>query len=134
MYPYAPYIILLFSAWLISVVIKAFLVRKENGGFNIKDGFRNGGMPSSHTSATVALTTYVFLEGYVALFFVSLLFTIIVINDAVKVRKNVGLQAVALNTLIDDKVRVVKGHTKKEVLGGGLLGISIAVITFILFM
>lgn len=127
---YIPYIVLLLSAWLLSVVIKAGL---EPGRFTIKNGFKNGGMPSSHTSSTVALTTYLFLEGFVQLFFVSLLFTIIVISDAVKVRKNVGNQAKALNMLLEDKVRVVEGHTKKQVLAGGVLGFGVAVIVFILF-
>lgn len=131
---YLPYIVLLLSAWLLSVVIKAFLVRKKEGGFHIKKGFRNGGMPSSHTSTTVALTTYLLLGMFVELFFVSLLFTIIVISDAVKVRRTVGLQGEALNTLLDEKVGVVRGHTKKEVVAGAVLGFVVAVVTYLLFL
>lgn len=93
-----------------------------------------GGMPSSHSSAIVAVTTSVaLLEGLGSHLFAALLvMTIIVIRDALGVRHSTGIQARALNQLghqlkrklsLDYRtVKEVNGHTFPEVAVGAILG------------
>jgi acid phosphatase family membrane protein YuiD len=100
--------------------------------------WRTGGMPSSHSACVGALTTSVGLkEGFSSnLFVFCLVFSLVVIRDAVGVRRSAGLQAKALNNLgrqtaeIIGKefhsVKEIQGHTPLETLVGCLLGVFIA--------
>jgi acid phosphatase family membrane protein YuiD len=101
--------------------------------------WRTGGMPSSHSAVVCSLTTSTGIcEGISSnLFVFCLVFTMVVLRDAVGVRRAAGLQAKALNTLgkqfarktgLDfHAVKEVQGHTPLEVVVGSLLGIIIAV-------
>jgi len=103
--------------------------------------WRTGGMPSSHSAVVGAMTTSVafifFKEGVDAnLFVFSFWFMMVVIRDALGVRRAAGLQARAINNLgkqIAEKMEInyipvkeIQGHTPLEVLVGALLGIFIA--------
>jgi acid phosphatase family membrane protein YuiD len=100
--------------------------------------WRTGGMPSSHSAVVCALTASVgFAEGIASnLFIFSLWFALVVLRDALGVRRASGLQARALNHLgrqaaektgVDfHAVKEIQGHTPLEVLVGALLGIFIA--------
>jgi acid phosphatase family membrane protein YuiD len=101
--------------------------------------WRTGGMPSSHSAIVLSLATSTALwEGIDSdLFAFSLIFTLVVLRDALGVRRAAGLQAKAINTLgkqvaektgIDFKtVKEIQGHTPLEVLVGAVLGVLIAV-------
>ena len=100
--------------------------------------WRTGGMPSSHAALVSAMATSVaFIEGIASnLFIFSLWFMLVVIRDALGVRRASGVQARALNNLgrqIVDKINVnfnpvkeIHGHTPLEVAVGVLLGVFIA--------
>lgn len=100
--------------------------------------WRTGGMPSSHAALVSAMTTSVaFIEGIGSnLFMVSFWFTLVVMRDALGVRRSSGLQAKVLNLLgrsVEQKLAVeyhpvkeVNGHTPLEVAVGALLGVFIA--------
>ena len=100
--------------------------------------WRTGGMPSSHSAVVCCLTTSVgFTEGIASnLFVFSFWFALVVLRDALGVRRAAGLQAKALNNLgrlfvektgVDfHAVKEIQGHTPLEVLVGALLGIFIA--------
>ena len=100
--------------------------------------WRTGGMPSSHAALVCALCTSIaFAEGLSSNMFVfSFWFALVVLRDAVGVRRSTGLLAKALNTLgkqmaesseLDfHAVKEIHGHTPLEVVVGGLLGIFIA--------
>lgn len=99
--------------------------------------WRTGGMPSSHSATAIAISTAVALtEGLSNLFIVSLFLSLIVIRDALGVRRSAGLQAKALNRLGAElsikhgiryeAVKEVHGHTWPEVLVGSVLGFCIA--------
>ena len=100
--------------------------------------WRTGGMPSSHSAVVCSLTTAVgFSEGISSnLFAFSVIFTMVVLRDALGVRRAAGLQAKALNNLgkmTAEKtglefhpVKEIKGHSPFEVVVGGFLGIFIA--------
>jgi len=128
------------AAGISSILLKAALhAWKHKIRFNFKDGFQNGGMPSTHTTIVSALTfSLLFRTGLSDLFFVSAIFASIVINDAVRIRKNVGLQGEKLNELLkkfDEKtIHVVYGHSFTQVVAGIILGLICAfVFKIILF-
>lgn len=99
---------------------------------------RSGGMPSGHTAAMTALTTYMGMAwGFNSgLFALALATTLIIVYDATHVRYAVGVQGEALNELLkkDGKkpLRIVEGHTIPQVLVGALIGIVTGVIVGIL--
>jgi acid phosphatase family membrane protein YuiD len=99
--------------------------------------WRTGGMPSSHSAVAVSISAAVALtEGFSNLFIVSLFLSLIVIRDALGVRRSAGLQSKTLNRLGNDlsirfgikyeSVKEIHGHTWPEVLVGAALGLCIA--------
>jgi len=100
--------------------------------------WRTGGMPSSHAAVVTSMTAAVgFSEGLGSnLFAVSLFVAMVVMRDAMGVRRASGLQARALNLLgkhTTDKlgidfhpVKEIQGHAPLEVVVGALLGIFIS--------
>jgi acid phosphatase family membrane protein YuiD len=100
--------------------------------------WRTGGMPSSHAAVVCSLCTSIaFAEGIASnLFIFSFWFALVVLRDAMGVRRSAGLLAKSLNNLgkaVSDKtgldfhsVKEIQGHTPLEVVIGGLLGIFIA--------
>jgi acid phosphatase family membrane protein YuiD len=101
--------------------------------------WRTGGMPSSHAAVVCALCTSIaFVEGIASnLFIFSFWFALVVLRDAMGVRRMTGLLAKALNNLGKQAaektglefraVKEIQGHTPLEVIIGGLVGIFIAV-------
>ena len=100
--------------------------------------WRTGGMPSSHAALVCSLCASIaFDEGFTSnMFVLSLWFALIVLRDAMGLRRSAGLSTRTLNQLgkaaaekldIDfHPVKEVQGHTPLEVVLGGLLGIFIA--------
>lgn len=105
--------------------------------------WKTGGMPSSHSALAVSISTATaFTTGPDSgLFALSVFFSLIVIRDALGVRRSSGLQAKALNNLgqrmqrrfdIHFKpVKEISGHTIPQVIIGSLMGffIGLAVCT-----
>jgi len=101
--------------------------------------WKTGGMPSSHSALAVSIATGIgFTNGIGSdLFTLALFFALVVIRDAMGVRRATGLQAHALNHLGKELVRrlelpfhpvkEVHGHTLPQVFAGSLLGLSIAI-------
>lgn len=95
-----------------------------------------GGMPSSHSAAVSYITASIFLlEGISNLFVASLIFSMIVLRDALGVRHTVGEQGRVLNRI--QKVLMKKqqetiqfnesvGHTLLEVTAGVVLGMAVS--------
>lgn len=105
-----------------------------------------GGMPSSHTTFSVALTTLVGLDVGLgsSLFAVCLIFSMVVSYDAIGVRYESGKQAETINDLVEDLItnkkqkinyKVLKeqlGHKPLEVMGGIILGFVVSFIFYYL--
>jgi len=125
-------------AWILSIVMKALWHSwKDRKRFYLKDGIQNGGMPSSHTAVVSSLTfSLLFNTGLSDLFFIAAIFSSIVISDAIRVRKNIGLQGEKLNELLrkfDEKtIKVVYGHSLIQVVAGAILGLVCAFVFKIL--
>ena len=96
-------------------------------------------MPSSHTSLVVSLVTTIgFRSGVNSdIFILAFCFMMVVIRDALGVRRSSGIQAKKINEIgrslaEKDKenyvpIKEVQGHKPMEVLVGGLLGLSIGI-------
>jgi acid phosphatase family membrane protein YuiD len=128
------------SAQLIKTIIMLFRFRKRS----VRDVvetlvWRTGGMPSSHVAlvSSMAAST-AFAEGIGSnLFQLSFWFALVVIRDAMGVRRSSGLQARMLNMLGKQMaeytegefhpLKEIHGHTPLEVVVGGFLGLFIAV-------
>lgn len=100
--------------------------------------WRTGGMPSSHSALVSAITTAVgFREGFDSSLFIAFLgYGLLVVRDAVGVRRSAGIQARTLNKMgleLQEKlgisykpVKEISGHSAVEVLIGIILGFFIA--------
>jgi len=100
--------------------------------------WRTGGMPSSHAALVSSLCTSLALVRGIAsdLFIFSFWFALVVLRDAMGIRRSAGLLAKALNNLgkqtsektgLDfQAVKEIQGHTPLEVIVGTSLGICIA--------
>ncbi len=95
--------------------------------------FGSGGMPSAHSTFVIALATTMGLKygAWSDEFAICLVFSIIIIYDAMNVRYQAGLHAKVLNTLTsDDDITLNEsmGHTPLEALVGGIIGLLTAVV------
>lgn len=121
-------------------IIYYFIKEKE---FNFYHFFEAAGMPSTHSAMSTAMTLMIGLtEGFMSsLFAVAVVFTIIVMYDAMGVRFAAGQQAVVLNKIIEDiysekisekeKMKELIGHTPTEVFAGFIVGLVTAAISYI---
>lgn len=126
-----------FITWALAQIIKLpleyFLHRNWDWGLLLS----TGGMPSSHSALVTALSVAVGLqEGFTSpLFAISWVLAMIVIYDAIGIRRHAGDHARVLNLMIDElftghplaekELKEVLGHTPREVIGGVLLGIVV---------
>lgn len=127
-----------FIAWFIAQVLKVILTFISEGRINIYRMIGSGGMPSSHSSFVMGMSTAVGLtQGWdSAMYAVAFVISLIVMYDASGVRRSVGKQAIILNNIIDDlyhhkpvahdKLKELVGHTPVEVFAGAILGIVVA--------
>ncbi|KAJ4827845.1 hypothetical protein Tsubulata_012990 [Turnera subulata] len=123
-----------FMAQSMKVVLNFFVERK----WDFRILCASGGMPSSHSALCTALTTSVaFCHGVAdSLFPVCLGFSLIVMYDAIGVRRHAGMQAEVLNLIVEDlfqghpisqrKLKELLGHTPSQVFAGAMLGILVA--------
>ena len=130
------------TSWLLSQFIKTFIGFCGSSVHSFPVFFdllvwRTGGMPSSHSALVTALSTAIgFKQGVSSdLFIFSIFSAMIVIRDAMGVRRSSGLQAKMLNEVgakmaetmnVPFKpVKEVQGHTPVEVFAGMVLGVVI---------
>ena len=127
------------SAVFITQVLKFFshLIAKKIADFRMFT--TTGGMPSSHASGVMGLSTTVgLINGFASVeFAVALGFALIVMYDAAGVRRAAGRQAACLNKIIMDvykqelkeaggKLKELLGHTPLQVFVGAIFGIAYA--------
>lgn len=100
--------------------------------------WKTGGMPSSHSSLVTAIAvTAGITEGFNSpIFIVTLFYGMIIIRDAMGVRRTAGQLAQSYNSFAEkiaekegiefEKVKEVNGHSPLEVTVGSLLGLFVA--------
>jgi hypothetical protein len=131
-------------AGFIAQVIK-FIIRSNQQQFSFKNLLAYSGMPSGHTAMVVSLATITGLENgfHSALFAITFILAVIVIRDALGIRRYLGRHGRTINLLVED-LREDKmldeqyphlleriGHTPMQVLVGGILGFAISVVIFL---
>jgi uncharacterized protein len=134
-------ILIPFCALIIAQTIKV-IIDSFKGEFSWRNFNNYGGLPSSHSAMVSALSTVVGLEaGFDSLAFgIALVFSFLIVRDAVGLRRNLGNHGKILNMLIkdlpdyqEDKYPFLEerlGHTYGQALAGIVLGIIIALILF----
>jgi len=125
-------------AWFIAQLMKVILTIILDKRFDMNRFVGSGGMPSSHTSTVMGLSTAIgLMNGWDStVYAISLTFALVVMYDASGVRRAVGKQAAILNKMIleiyehkhvgQDELKELIGHTPFEVIAGAVLGILIA--------
>jgi acid phosphatase family membrane protein YuiD len=138
-----PIVLSAITSWFLAQVVKAAIMllktnRKNGREILMTIVWHTGGMPSSHAALVSAMTTSVaFREGLQSNLFAVIFFTsLIIMRDAMGVRRSSGIQGKSLNSLGRDleerfgleyhPIKEVQGHTPLEVAIGALLGIFIA--------
>ena len=93
-----------FIAWLIAQVLKIALTFYSSKKIDLTRFVGSGGMPSSHTSFVMALSTSIGrLNGWDSpMFAIAICFAFVVMYDAAGVRRAAGNQAKILNIIIED--------------------------------
>ena len=136
----SPYLIVVALGWIAAQGLKyVFAVIKTKRIGNFRQFYTSGNMPSSHTACVVGLMTLIgFTEGAgSAIFGLAFLFAMIVMYDAVMVRRSSGEQGIAIQELIKlgkanvTLPRSAKGHTPLEVAVGGVLGLALGIVVFL---
>jgi acid phosphatase family membrane protein YuiD len=127
-------------SWAVAQLIKIAIELWRSKKFKPTLIISSGGMPSSHTSFVVAMSTATgILEGFNStMFAMSTIVSFVVMYDAAGVRRAAGKQAEILNIMVeniensgivlDKKLKELLGHTPIEVACGALLGVIVALI------
>lgn len=133
--------------WLVAQLLKTGIYMYLNKSFVPERLVGSGGIPSSHSATVCALSTAAGIQyGLDSFpFAVCTILAIIVMYDALGVRRETGIQAKVLNEMIDlfesmnkelstdEKLKELVGHTPLQVLMGAILGIIIAFIVMNLY-
>ena len=129
-------------AWLVAQVLKAAIYAVINRGIDWKRFIGDGGMPSGHSATVCALATASALTFGLGSFefAVTFVLAVIVMHDAMGVRRETGKQAqllteisyilenLANRELAEENLKLFVGHTPFQVMIGGILGIIVALI------
>ncbi len=133
-----------FFAWFVAQLIKVILVLIQEKRFDIGRMIGSGGMPSSHSSFVMALTTSVAFESGLSspLFAACVVFSFVVMYDASGVRRETGRQAEVLNDILENfgkqdpeifgkQLKELIGHEPIEVFAGALLGTLCGILVYL---
>lgn len=125
---------------------------RKSGNWEWKRLFEAGGMPSSHSAGVSALATYIGMKrGFRTIdFALSAIFGMIVMYDAMGIRRHAGEIAIDVNQLKlqvekladqhpgiyhkvrDRKLKEMLGHLPLEVAGGLAVGIVVGAIHYLI--
>lgn len=146
-----PVLIVPACAWIIAQILKSIISAIVNKKFSFDRLVGDGGMPSGHSATVTSLAIMCgFVNGFdSAVFGLAMIFAIVVMHDALGVRRETGKQAVSIikmakmlndyfseqNEYIKtDKLKVLVGHTPWQVVCGAALGTVIAILYKIILM
>jgi acid phosphatase family membrane protein YuiD len=130
------YIMAPLVSWLLAQLLKyLFNVYKRRSFSDVSVLYESGGMPSAHSALVTALSIVIGARVGVdsALFGMTVIFSMIVIYDAINVRRAVGEQGLVLKKLQNDLHDMqnfyrAKGHTVPQAIAGSAIGLAIALI------
>ena len=133
--------------WFVAQILKTIIHMVFTRKFVAERLVGSGGMPSSHSATVCALVTSCCIRYGPGSFefAISAIFAIIVMYDAMGVRRETGIQAKVLNEMIElftnmgkdmnvqDRLKEFIGHTPLQVLMGAILGVVLAFIVNIFY-
>ncbi|MFV0440105.1 MAG: divergent PAP2 family protein [Lachnospirales bacterium] len=129
-------------SWTVAQIIKIIIELIRNGKLDLELMMSSGGMPSSHSSTITACAAAIgFQNGFNSdIFALATIVSFIVMYDASGVRRQAGLHAKLLNSIVKkfedhnfnvtDDLKELLGHTPVQVISGALLGILIACLVY----
>ena len=140
-----PVLLIPVLAWAIAQVLKTIINAIMSKKFEISRLVGDGGMPSGHSATVTSLAIMAgFSEGFHSVSFaIALVLAVIVMHDALGVRRETGKQAVSIIKMAEiindyisehdenlkvDKLKVLVGHTPLQVVCGALLGAVVAIV------
>lgn len=130
--------------WLVAQILKTLIHMFFTKKFVAERLIGSGGMPSSHSATVCAMATAacVHFGAQSFEFAISLILALIVMYDAMGVRRETGIQSKLINEMMEafaemgkselpseEKLKEFVGHTPLQVLVGAILGILIALAT-----
>jgi len=136
----SPYVIAIIISWLCAHLIKYILLCNKKKSIKIGlEVFDSGGMPSAHTAILSSVAIMIgLIDGFDSgLFALAVVMLMIIMHDALRVRRSTGEQGLAIIQMIKEQKsnveipHISKGHTPLEVAFGLLLGIAIGTIVFL---
>lgn len=130
------------AAWLTAQVLKTIIHMILNKAFVAERLVGTGGMPSSHSATVCSLATAVALNYGLGggEFAVAFILAVVVMYDALGVRRETGRQAKVINEMmetfsdmgkpmsVEDKLKEFVGHSPIQVFAGAVLGVFMAYI------
>lgn len=136
------------ASWFIAQFIKMLLELLTTGTIRVERLYGNGGMPSSHSATVCGLASsaaYCYGIGSFE-FAISFIFAMVVMTDAMGVRRETGKQSRLLNMMMQEdfwnfddpdklqmRMKELIGHTPMQVCCGAVLGILIAAAIQLIF-
>jgi len=124
-------------------ILKAIIKIKKGQNFNRGILISYGGMPSTHTAFSLSVLILVFVyEGFSASFAIAVVFTILMIRDALGIRIYMENHSKAINRLLknlpQNYTKGLKaqeehiGHTVPEILGGAIFSIILTILLYLI--
>jgi uncharacterized protein len=142
-----PIVLCSMFAWIVAQLLKVPLYYRVEHRLDWRRLVGSGGMPSAHSSMVIALMLSVgFTQGFdTPVFGVCVVLSLIVMYDAIGVRRETGTQATVINRILkevfidgkrisDEELKELVGHTPFEVLGGILVGTVTTIIYLFLIL
>lgn len=136
------------ASWFIAQFIKMLLELLTTGTIRVERLYGNGGMPSSHSATVCGLaSSAAYCYGFGSFeFAISFIFAMVVMTDAMGVRRETGKQSRLLNMMMQEdfwnfddpdklqmRLKELIGHTPMQVCCGAVLGILIAAAIQLIF-
>ena len=144
-----PGIMIPLAAWFVAQLFKLFTNYFVNREFKLERLFGDGGMPSGHSATVMSLASLcAWCYGFGSMYFaLAGVLAIIVMHDAVGVRREAGKHATEIKRIIElmngmfkgeteqirtQKLKELIGHTPLQVTLGAILGACVAAIYMII--
>ena len=138
-------------AWFVAQLLKLLINGAVNKNFSVERLWGDGGMPSGHSATVTSLALMCGVkEGFGSTYFaIAAILAIIVMHDALGVRRETGKQAVSIIKISEmlneylaekdeqikvDKLKVLVGHTPLQVVGGLVVGLAVALLMFLVVL
>lgn len=114
-------------SWFVAQFLKIIITFLKDKKIHLKLLASTGGMPSAHAATVSGLTFSIGKNAGFAspVFGISFIIAIIVVTDALNLRREVGRHSEALERMTGEKFNARSGHKLSEVIIGILIGMAI---------